>query len=140
MTERIVPVDATTFRVERDAVLRCRLDHPDIQTVPIESLTRMVDWGQRERTVYRSLDRAGLANPILAYRCPVETWAARVPLRLRQGVRPAPIAEHDGDVHLVKFGNQRLAWALLRGWTHVPAVILDTEHDCARWLVHYLDT
>jgi len=79
----------------------------------LEDLVPLKDWGDDHRTLYEALDREPMRNPLLAFR-------------------------RDGAA-VVKFGNQRYAFARLRGYTHVATVVLDDVQACKRWLVNYRD-
>ena len=84
--------------------------------LPPQSLTPLVvygeDWPTRE-VLYADLDRCGMRHPLIAFR--------------------------RGDAVVVKYGNQRLRWALDRGVALVPIVVVDEddtgraaiEHGCA---------
>lgn len=104
-------------------------------SVPIDHLTPMVDYGDAERTVYADLDDRGMRNPILAFR--VSEASYRTDHAKRAQRIPGRVV--DGEVYMVKFGNQRLAWARLRGYTEVAAYVCDSQQDCYKRLRLYRD-
>lgn len=109
---------------------------PAIQPMPIAALTPMVEWGPDERTIYADLDANGMRNPVLAYRKGYDAFRAEHTKLHKRGT----FVRVDGDdVLLVKWGNQRIQWAKLRGYTHIATVVCPSQVACLQWLRRYRD-
>jgi hypothetical protein len=91
-------------------------------------------WPSRE-SLFADLDANGMREPLLAYKAPWLVWLKRC--RTMVGIPHTwTPRQHDGSVWLVKRGNQRVAWARMRGLTSLPVLLFDDEGACDRFWQH----
>lgn len=104
--------------------------------MPVEDLTPLLIAGDpRPPDLHRDLDANGMRNPLLVVPLSIDEWAVLVCERSQaRQVVPAILPGPTGPrVVAVRVGNQRLAWAVSRGYDRVPVVVCDSFEGAEAW-------
>ena len=114
------------------AVLTARHVSRATRILPTAALARLVIHGPTEEflRLCRSLDADGMRHPVLTFRCPWLEFVRYRRLHDKHRGDPEPERFEPGDyVFAVKRGNQRVAYALERGYRYIAADVYETEHE-----------
>ena len=131
-------------------------EHRDIWLVPVQFLTPLYTFVRpKPEDLWEDIDANGMRNPLVCWPMTAGMWARWSRSRPQaQSVVPRFVLGHEpmetyagvdygaaelaglGLIWAVKTGNQRLAYAEARNYTHVSAVLCESHAKAVEWSRH----
>jgi len=128
-----MPIPDPPGRGPNMRALGCALEHKDIWLAPVGMLTpnRVVSGDPHPPDLFDDIDRDGMRYPVICYPLTRAEWTDWV-IDRPPALRVTPVV-HADRIWICHVGNQRLRYAVERGYTHVACVLERSYAKAYEW-------